>query len=57
MMQFIIAMQVIDKVIRFSHQFDNEELREPIVKVTEDLQDLQILRRRQTKIPKFFTNK
>ena len=57
MMQFIIALQVMDKVIRFSHQFDNEELREPIVKVIEDLQDLQILRRRQTKIPTFFTNK
>ena len=57
MMQFIIALQVMDKVIRFSHQFDNEELCEPIVKVIEGLQDLQILRRRQTKITTFFTNK
>ena len=56
-MQFIIALQVMDKVIRFSHQFDNEELCEPIVKVIEGLQDLQILRRRQTKIATFFTNK
>ena len=51
------ALQVMDKVIRFSHQFDNEELCEPIVKVIEGLQDLQILRRRQTKITTFFTNK
>ena len=38
------ALQVMDKVIRFSHQFDNEELCESIVKVIESLQDLQILR-------------
>ena len=43
------ALQVMDKVIRFSHQFDNEELCESIVKVIESLQDLQILRRRQRK--------
>ena len=29
-----------DKVIRFSHQFENEELRESIVKVIEGLQDI-----------------
>ena len=46
-----------DKVIRFSNQFDNEKLREPIVKVIEGLQDLQISRRRQTKLTTFFTNK
>ena len=54
MMQFIIALQVMDKVIRFSHQFDNEELRELIVKV---IGGLQISRRRQTKITTFFTKK
>ena len=27
------TLQVMDKVIQFSHQFDNEELCEPIVKV------------------------
>ena len=57
MMQFIIALQVMDEVIRFSHQFDNEKLCEPIAKVIEGLKDLQILRRRQTKITTFFTNK
>ena len=49
------ALQVMDKVIQFSHQFDSEELRESIVKVIEGLQDLQISRRRQTKITTFFT--
>ena len=43
------TLQVMDKVIQFSHQFDNEELCESIVKVIEGLQDLQILRRRQKK--------
>ena len=42
------ALQMMDKVIRFSHQLDNEELRESIVKVIESLQDLQIMRRHQT---------
>ena len=51
------ALQVIDKVIRFSHQFDNDELRESIVKVIESLQDLQISRRGQEKITAFFTRK
>ena len=51
------ALQVLDKVIRFSHLFDNEELRESIVKVIEGLQDLQLLRRRQTKIATFYANK
>ena len=49
-MQFIIALQVMDKIIRFSNEFNNEELREPVVKVIEGLQDFQILRRRQTEI-------
>ena len=31
------ALQVIDKVIRFFHQFDNGELCESIVKVIEGL--------------------
>ena len=39
-----------DKVILFSHQFDNDELRESIVKVIKSLQDLQTLTRRQTEI-------
>ena len=34
------ALQVMDKVIRFSHQFDNEELCESIVKVIMGLQGL-----------------
>ena len=51
------ALQVLDKVIRFSHLFDNEELRESIVKVIEGLQDLQLLRKRQTKITAFYANK
>ena len=51
------ALQVMDKVIRFSHQFDNEELRESILKVIEGLQDHQISRRRQTKITTLFTKK
>ena len=51
------ALQVMDKVIQFSHQFDSEELRESIVKIIERLQDLQIWRRRQTKITTFFTKK
>ena len=44
------ALQVMDKVILFSHQFDNDELRESIVKVIKSLQDLQTLTRRQTEI-------
>ena len=51
------ALQVIDKVLRFSHQFDNDKLRESVVKVIEGLQDLQISRRRQTKITTSFTKK
>ena len=51
------TFQVMNKVTRFSHQFDNEELRESIVKVIESLQDLQILKRRQTRITTFFTKK
>ena len=50
-------LQVMDKVIQFSHQFDSEELRESIVKIIERLQDLQIWRRCQTKITTFFTKK
>ena len=51
------ALQVMDKVIQFSHQFDNEELCESIVKVIEGLQDLQILRRCQKKITLFTKKK
>ena len=51
------TLQVMDKSIRFSHQFDNEELRESTVKVIEGLQDLQIWRRCQTKIATFFPKK
>ena len=51
------ALQVMDKVLRFSHQFDNDKLRESVVKVIEGLQDLQISRRRQTKITTSFTKK
>ena len=51
------VLQVMDKVIRFSHQFNAEKLRESIVKVIEALEDVQILRRRQTKIKTFFTKK
>ena len=48
------TLQVMDKVIQFSHQFDNKERRESTVKVIESLQDLQISRRRQRKITAFF---
>ena len=51
------ALQVMDKVIRLSHQFDNEELRESIVNVIEGLRDLQISRIHQTKITTFFKKK
>ena len=51
------ALQVMDKVIQFSHQFGNEELRESIAKVIEGLGDLQISRIHQTKITTFFTKK
>ena len=51
------ALHVMDKVIRFSHQFDNKELFESIAKVIEGLQDVQTLRRRQTKITTFFAKK
>ena len=51
------ALHVMDKVIRFSHQFDNKELFESIAKVIEGLQDLQTFRRRQTKITTFFAKK
>ena len=51
------ALQVMDKVIRFLIKFDNEELRESILIVIESLQDLQISRRRQTKITTFFPKK
>ena len=51
------ALQVMGKVTRFFHQCDNEELRESTVKVIENLQDLQISRRRQRKITAFFTKK
>ena len=51
------ALQGMDKVLRFSHQFDNDKLRESVVKVIEGLQDLQISRRRQTKITTSFTKK
>ena len=51
------TLQVMDKVIRFPHQFDNEDLRESIVKIIGSLQDFQISRGHQTKITTFFTNK
>ena len=51
------VLPVMDKIIRFFHQFNDEELRESIVKVIEALEDLQILRRRQTKMKTFFTKK
>ena len=51
------GLHVMYRVIQFSHQFDNEELRKSIVKVIKALQDLQISRRRQTKITTFFTKK
>ena len=51
------ALQAMGKVIRFSHQFDNDELCESIVKVIDSLQDNQISRRHQRKITAFFTKK
>ena len=50
------ALLVMDKVLRFSHQFDNKELCESIVKVIQSLH-LQILRKCQRKITAFFTKK
>ena len=50
------ALLVMDKVLRFSHQFDNEELCKSIVKVIQSLH-LQILRKCQRKITAFFTKK
>ena len=49
------ALQVMDKVIWFFYQFDNKALLESVVKVIKSLQDLQILRRPQTKITTYFT--
>ena len=51
------ALQVMDKIIRFSHKFDNDELLELIVKLIEGLQGLKTSRRRQAKITTFFTKK
>ena len=51
------ALQVMDKVIPFSHQFDNNELCDSVVKVIESLQDNQISRRHQRQITAFFTKK
>ena len=51
------ALQVMDKVIRFSYQFDNEEPCGSIIKEIKGLQDLQISRRRMTKITTSFTKK
>ena len=50
------ALLVMDKVLRFSHQFDNKELCESIVKVIQSLH-LQILRKCQRKITAFSTKK
>ena len=50
-------IEIVKMCLRFSHEFDNKELRESIVKVIKGLQDLQISRRRQTKITTFFTKK
>ena len=51
------ALQVMDKVVQFSVQFSNENLRDSLVKIIESLEDLQISRRRQTKITTFFAKK
>ena len=50
-------IEIVEMCLRVSHEFDNKELRESIVKVIKGLQDLQISRRRQTKITTFFTKK
>ena len=51
------VLQVMDKVILCSYQFNSGELCESILKVIRSLQDLQILRRRQKKITAFVTKK
>ena len=49
------VLQVMDKVILCSYQFNSGELCESILKVIRSLQNLQILRRRQKKITAFVT--
>ena len=39
------ALQVMDKVVQFSLQFSNENLRDSLVKIIESLEDLQISRK------------
>ena len=51
------ALQVMDKVVRFSLQLGNENLRDSLMKVVESLEDLKISTSRQTKITTFFTKK
>ena len=51
------ALQVMDKVVRFSLQLVNENLRDSLMKVVESLEDLKISTRRQTKITIFFNTK
>ena len=51
------ALQVMDKVVRFSLQLGNENLRDSLMKVVESLEDLKISTRRQTKITTFFNKK
>ena len=51
------ALQVMDKVVRFSLQLGNENLCDSLMKVVESLEDLKISTSRQTKITTFFTKK
>ena len=50
------ALQVVDRVMRFSRQRGIEDLDQALMIVTEKLQDIQITNRRQQKLI-FFTDK
>lgn len=47
------ALQVMDKIVRFSLQFGNENLYDSLIKVIGNLEDLQI----STKITTLFTKR
>lgn len=48
------ALQVVDRVMRFSRQPGIEDLDQALMIVTEKLQDIQITNRRQQKLIDFF---
>lgn len=48
------ALEVVDRVMRFSRQPGNEELDQALIIVAGKLQDIQITNRRQQKLIHFF---